>query len=103
MLIAERKQQAVIRGGRLQLEIESPAEAFPQRTQTPCAIDARTEGCVDHELHPAGFVEESLRHDRGLAGHDPESALARAYVLDRLLGSPAVQGAFAFEKLDRAV
>src|ERR1700691_2309740 len=52
MLLAERKHDAIVGGGRLQFEIERAAEAFAQR-QTPGAIDPRAERSMQNELHAA--------------------------------------------------
>ena len=75
VLLAERNDDAVVGGGRLQLEIEGAAEALAQR-QAPGAVDARAERGVDDELHAAAFVEEALGHDVVHAGHGAERSLA---------------------------
>ena len=59
MLLPQRDHDAVIGGRRLQFEIEGTAEALAQR-QSPRAIDARTEGRVDDQLHAAALIEEAF-------------------------------------------
>ena len=68
MLLAERNHHAVVRRGRLQLEVERAAEALAQR-QAPRPIDARSERRMQDELHAAGFVEKPLGHHGFLRGH----------------------------------
>ena len=57
----QRQYDAVLQRGGLQFEIEFAAKAFAQG-QAPGAIDARTEGGVDHQVHVAGLVEEAFHH-----------------------------------------
>src|SRR5690242_4252751 len=59
MLIAERENQSVVGGVCLELKIEGPAEAFPER-QPPRASDSRPEGSVQDKLHASALIEESL-------------------------------------------
>ena len=73
VLRSKRQQDSVFGGRRLQLEIELTAEAFPQR-ETPRLVHAAAERSVQHELHPAGFVEEPLEHERLLRRNDAERA-----------------------------
>src|SRR4030095_1178975 len=65
-------------------ESEAAAEALAQR-QPPRAVDAAAERGVDDELHAAGLVEESLRHDALGGGDDAEGALAFIEILRQLL------------------
>ena len=87
MLRAERQQQRVLGGRRLQLEIELAAESLAQR-QRPRAIDAAAERRMQHELHPAGLVEEAFEDQRLLRGHDAQRAPAVREVVGRLLAPP---------------
>ena len=59
MLRPERQHDGVVARGRLQLEVEGPAEALAQR-EPEAAVDPRAEGRVHDELHAAGVVEEAL-------------------------------------------
>ena len=77
MLRPEREHQRVFGGRGLQLEVELPAEALAKR-QAPGPIDAAAEGRVQDQLHAAGFVEETLEHERFLGGDHPECAAPSA-------------------------
>ena len=66
MLLRKRDIDAVVRGSGLQFEIEGTAESFAQR-QSPSPVNARSERGMNHQLHSARFIEESLGHD-GLLG-----------------------------------
>ena len=59
---AERDHDRVLERRRLQLEVETPAEALAQR-EAPGAIHARAERRVDHEVRVADLVEEALEDD----------------------------------------
>ena len=85
MLGPQREQQGIFTGCGLQLEIELTAEAFPQR-ETPRLVHAAAERGVQHELHPAGFVEEPLEHERLLRRNDAERAAGFGEVRNDLLG-----------------
>ncbi len=63
VLVAQRDHDAVVGRGGLQFEIEGAAESLAQ-SQPPCAIDARSERRMQHQLHAARFVEEALGDDR---------------------------------------
>ncbi len=91
VLLAERNIQAVVRGGGLQFEIERAAETLSQR-ESPGFVDASAEGRVDHELHAAAFVEETLGDDRVLRGHRAEHGAACDDVFDGLLGGRVDRG-----------
>ena len=73
VLRAERQQQALFGGGRLQLEVELPAEALAQR-QRPGAVHAAAERRVQHQLHAARLVEEPLEDERLLRRQRAEHA-----------------------------
>ncbi len=79
----KRKHDRVLGRGRLQLEVELPAEALAQR-EPPRPIETASERRVDDELHAAGFVEEPLENDRRLRGHRAERRAAGREVLDEL-------------------
>ena len=70
---------AVVGGGGLQLEVEAAAEALAQG-QSPGAVDARSEGRMDDELHAAAFVKEALGDDGTLGGNRAEDGAAFADV-----------------------
>ena len=97
MLFGERDVDAVVGSGRLQFEIEGAAEALAQ-SESPGPIDARSEGCMDHKLHSAGLVEESLR-DYGLLGwQSVERSHSGLHISDGLLRAGFVQAALFDEK-----
>src|SRR5580693_3654434 len=99
MLLAERQHNAVVGGGGLQLEIERAAEALAQR-QTPGAIDARAEGSVQHELHAAAFIEETLGHYMRGSGKLAERAGARLHISDGLFGAEAIEAGIAQQPVE---
>ena len=57
----ERQHHRVVARRGLQLEVEGAAELLAQR-EPERPVDATTVGRVEHELHPAGVVEEALEH-----------------------------------------
>ena len=95
VLRAERQQQRVFGGRRLQLEVELAAEPLAQR-QAPRLVDAAAERRVQHELHAARLVEEALE-----APAFPASAPRRASrvwlgeIRDGLLGRAAIDAGVA--------
>src|SRR5690606_40944446 len=70
VLLGEGEQDAVLGRGRLQLEVEGPAEGLAQR-EPPGPVDAAAERGMDDELHAAGIVEEALG-DHALLGRSEE-------------------------------
>ncbi len=92
VLLGERYLDAVVGGGSLQLEIEGTAEALAQR-QSPGAVDARAEGRMNDQLHPAAFVEEAFGDDALLRGQSTEQGGAGPNVNDRLFGAGFVETA----------
>jgi hypothetical protein len=80
MHLAERKNQPLLGGGRLQLEVEALAELLAQG-ESPGPIDAAAEGRVQHELHAARLVEEALERDLVHRRHHSQAALGFAEVL----------------------
>ena len=65
----EGEHDGVVAGRGLKLEVEPPAEALPEG-EPERAVDPAPEGRVDHELHPAGLVEEALEDDTALCRQD---------------------------------
>ncbi len=99
VLFGQRDVDAVVGRGRLQLEVEGPAEPLTQR-QSPRPVHACAERRMDDELHAAAFVEEPLGDD-GLAGrHGPEDRAAGDDELDGLLGAGAVEAAGVHQPVD---
>ena len=80
----------------MELEVEAHTEAFAHR-EPERAVHTPTERSVHHELHPAGFVEETLEHDVGDRGDDTERVSLRANVLVDLERSERAERALAFE------
>src|SRR5262249_4091809 len=74
MLGAEREENRLVGCRRLQLEVELPAEAFPER-EAPRSIHPAAERRVDDELHATRLVEEALGDDRVLRRERAEHAL----------------------------
>ena len=91
MLIAERKHQAIVGGGGLQLEIESPTEAFAKR-EAPGARDARAERGMQNKLHTARFVKEAFDDNGGgRRKHVAQLPGCFIYICDGLAGAGFVQ------------
>src|SRR6476646_5737897 len=84
MLRTEREQDRIFGGGRLQLEVELPAEPLAQR-QTPRFVDAAAEGRVQDELHAARLIEEPFEHQRLLSGNDAKCSSPFGEVVDQLV------------------
>ena len=80
----ERQHDRVFGRGSLQLEIELAAETFAER-ETPRAVDPAAERRMNHQLHAARFVEETLEHDGFLRGKDPQRSARRRQIVDKLL------------------
>ena len=83
VLRAEREDDRLFVGRRLQLEAEAAAEALAQR-EPPGAVDAPAERGVQDELHAAALVEEALEDDALLRRHGAEHAPAVGDVLGDL-------------------
>src|ERR1700704_3806255 len=92
VLLSQSDVDAVVGRRCLQFEVKSPAEAFPQR-QSPGLVDAASEGRVDHQLHPAAFVKETLRDDRGLGRHVAQYSPPFQHILDQLLCARRIETA----------
>ena len=88
VLRAQREDDGLLVGRRLQLEAEAHAEALAQG-QAPGLVDPRPEGRVDHELHAAALVEEALQDDARLGGDRAQGLPPRQDVL-RDLDRPAL-------------
>ncbi len=99
VLLGQRDDDAIVGGGRLELEVEGPAEALAQG-QAPGTVDPRAKRGVEHELHAPGLVEEAFRDDGGHGGDGAESRRAGAHVSGGLLGAGAVQPALAGEEVE---
>src|SRR5207245_3319827 len=93
VLRAEREQQAVLGGGRLQLEVELAAESLAQG-EAPRLVDAAAERRVQHELHAARFIEEALEDDRVLGRQHAERRAAFGEIVDRLFRAGKRQTGF---------
>ena len=89
VLLAERQDDAVVGGGRLQLEVEADAEALAQR-EAEGAVDAPAERRVQDQLHAAALVEEALGDDGVERRHGAERGQRVAQVGDDLLGAAAI-------------
>ena len=72
VLRADRQHVAVVVRGRLQLEIERAAEAFPHG-EAPRAVHRTAEGSVHDQLHAARLVEKPLEDDATTGGQQSES------------------------------
>ena len=83
MLESERNDDRLFVGGGLQFEAEPAAEPLAQG-QSPGAVDAAAERCVQHELHAAAFVEEPLGDDPLLRRHGAKHAAAFGEILGDL-------------------
>ena len=81
MLRTKRQDDRVLSRRGLQLEVEGAAEALAQR-QSPGAVDAAAERRVQHQLHPACFIEEPLEHQDLLGGDGTEDLPCRGEILD---------------------
>ncbi len=68
MLLGQRDIQPVVRSCGLQFEVEANAEALAQ-SQSPGLVDAAAKWRVNHQLHAAPFIEETLGDDGVLRGH----------------------------------
>jgi hypothetical protein len=88
VLRPERKQDRILCGRGLQLEVELATESLPER-QTPGAIHPAAEGSVDDELHPPSLVEESLGDDSPLSRQVSEETLGLREILDELMSGNA--------------
>ena len=83
VLRPEGEHQRILGGGRLQLEVELAAKPLAER-ERPRAVDAAAERRVQDELHPAGFVEEPLEHERLLRRDHAKRRAALGQVVDDL-------------------
>ena len=99
MLGPERQHNRVVARGRLQLEVESPAEPFPE-CQPQRAVHPGATGRVNDELHPARVVEEALDHEMLGRGQGSELPVAGREVGDDLLGDGTVDPGKSLDDLD---
>ena len=93
---AEGEHDRVVAGRRLELEVEAPAEALPER-QTERPVDPAAVRRVDDELHAARLVEEALEHDLALRRQRAEGALRRPEVAHDLGGDARVDPGLRFQ------
>src|SRR5436190_22293981 len=93
MLWAERQQDCVFGGRRLQLEIELAAESFTER-ESPGLVDSTAERRVQNELHAAGFIEEPLEDEHVLCRDDAQRPPSLGEVVDQLIDCAAHQTCF---------
>src|SRR6202034_2657072 len=64
-------------------------------------VDPTTKRRVNHQLHSAAFVEETLGDDRCLGRNCAEHGAARDDVFDRLLSAGWIESAFLLEPANR--
>ena len=81
---AQRDDDGVFQRRRLQLEVEPPAEAFPER-QAPGAVEPRAVGRMHHDVGVARLVEEALDDDAFRRGQTVQRGAGRAQVFGQLL------------------
>ena len=92
VLLAEGNIQAVVGGRRLQFKIEGAAKAFSQ-SEAPGFVDACAEWGMNHKLHAAAFVKESLGDNGLLRGNGAQDRAAGDNVFNSLLGPGLVETA----------
>src|SRR5258708_35915859 len=97
MLLGQRDVEAIVGSGGLQFKIEGTAEALAQG-ESPSAVDPRSEGRMNDELHAARFIEEALGDDGALVGHRPKSNQSGFNVLCGLLRAAPIQSALAHQE-----
>ncbi len=85
MLRPQRQEHAFLGGRGLQLEVERATKLLPQR-QSPRPIHSAAEWRVQHQLHAAGFIEESLEHEGVLGREKAEQSLGICQVVNDLMG-----------------
>ena len=98
VLRPQRQEDRLLVGGRLQLEAEAAAEALAQR-QPPGAVDPPAERRVQHQLHAARLVEETLEDDALLRRHGAQGSNAGRQVIGELARGALVQADLAGEPL----
>ena len=86
MLRAERNHNRVIGRRCLQLEIERTTKTFSQ-CETPRPIDSAAERRVQNQLHPAGFVEETLNHQSLLRRNCAQRSIRVCEIIGELVSS----------------
>ena len=99
---AERQDDRVLDGGGLKLYVEAPAESLAKR-QTPCSIDARSERCVDDDVHRSRFVEKAFDHHRIAGRHGVEGDAGTHQVLGELLSGQFRNGGLVLQPCDHCV
>ncbi len=100
LLGAERQQDRVVGGRRLELEVEPPAEPLAQ-VEAEGAVEPGAEGRVDHELGAAALVEEALEHQILLRRQHAERRLRGGQVAHDLAGRVVAEAGLGGEPGDR--
>src|SRR6202035_5605885 len=93
MLLGQSDVQTVVRGRSLQLKVEANAETLAQ-SQSPRFVDASPKRRMDHQLHAAAFVEETLRNYCRLGGDRAQYRPALQDVFNRLLRAGILESTF---------
>src|SRR5688500_14395186 len=93
MLLSQRQHNPLIGGCGLQLEIKGRAKAFSQG-EAPGPIDASAEGCMENQLHTAGFVKKALSYDGVLSRYAAKHGATACDIRDNLLRTATIQPAF---------
>src|SRR5258707_15791518 len=99
MVRAGRQQRGVFGRGRLQLEVELPAEALPQR-ERPSFVDGAADRRVQHELHAARFVEEALEDEGVLRRNHAERGAPLEQIARGLFRAAWAKTRFLLEPTD---
>ena len=100
MLRAERQDEAVIVGGRLQFKIERAAEPLPHG-QAPRLADPRSKRSMHDHLHSSGFIEEAFKDDLLLSGDHANRGLLRFGIVRNLLRRPFGAVRFRLQPVDQ--
>ena len=100
VLLPKRDHDPVVGRRSLQFEIEGHTEPLPQG-EAPGPVDPAPERSVQHQLHPAAFIEEPLCDDRLLRRHGSEYCLTCQQILDSLLCSALIETALLPQPLNR--
>ena len=99
MLRAERQDDGVVAGGRLELEIEGDAEPFPQgKPESP--VYPAPKRRMDDQLHAAAVVEEALEDHIVVRWHYSQLLEAGGQIGDDLFGRIGEKAAGLLEKID---
>src|SRR5205807_1402174 len=96
VLLGQGNVKAVISGAGLQFKIEGNAETLAQ-CQSPGLVDAGAKGGMDHKLHAAAFVKETLSNDALHGGHGSQHRPASNDVFNGLLRAGIVEAALLLQ------